>query len=127
MKLFDIMLIRYEVQGVQIEHYVEILSKPFEGLVNVRMIPNDPMTLKEVEVDVLSKPMRMPKWVQYAEVSGSLSFPTDMLRFDACFLRLDEDKFIVGRAVHKQKQEWTVARWRSFGWMLTPMKTLEMK
>jgi hypothetical protein len=71
----------------------------------------------------------MPRRVEFT-VSGSGEFPADMLRYDACWPRRQEDvteafpggprprleRRSVGMASHKLP---TVGRWESFGWSVS--------
>jgi hypothetical protein len=146
-KPYDLAVVQHE----DYRHCGQVISKPIgNGGILVQMVPDDPLTMKEVAVSSLQQPFAKYKWVQYAEVSGGGSFPVDMLRYDfACpanfNLSQDDrgryvtshiegweaaygggDRLYVARCTERKEQEWTAARWNSFGWYVKPLKTLKL-
>lgn len=122
----------------------EVLSRPTpENTLMVRNTPNDPCLLRELPISILQRSLlpKHYKWIQYARVSGRGQFPVDMLRYDVCApanfslhnddplgritigieYEIDKDALFVSRAVARKNQEWTVARWASFGWRVEPL------
>lgn len=76
------------------------------------------------------------KYIQTFVVQGSLPFPVDMLRYDSCYPKTTEDAMqivsrdLLGtktvtlqRQVDYKKDQPTVDRWRSFGWLVTLVQT----
>lgn len=72
--------------------------------------------------------------VVHAQVTGGGLFPFDMLRYDQCWPRFETEArrlgdthmqqvtFNVSRyARERNAPGWTVERWRSMGWTLTPL------
>lgn len=69
---------------------------------------------------------RVPTITRYV-VRGSLAFPIDMLRYDACTPATEEDSHTIERTLSHENEGAvevtlrfrtlpTVARWASFGW-----------
>ena len=69
------------------------------------------------------------RYYQTFTVSGKISFPLDMLRYDHCFPRSPRDSSSIcadpcgneltidlGRYVGTKSEEPTLGRWASFGW-----------
>jgi hypothetical protein len=106
----------------------------------IRRVPGHPGTLEEHHVNVLMTTTKH-SYVHYAEVEpfGIItSFPVDMLRYERAAplnffpddtsdhpvdLTFGFDKRVVAMASVKAKPEWTLDRWRSFGWTIRPFKS----
>jgi hypothetical protein len=85
----------------------------------------------------------MKRYIQTFEVRGKLSFPLDMLRYDACFPLDQESVANLNRALeHGSREEWVVKmcryaedkgslptfdRWRSFGVSVDPASVMTRK
>jgi hypothetical protein len=138
----------YQLCLVQETHYRyvgQIISKPTpDHTIMVRRVPDDPATMEEKHVSDLSLPGGKYKYVHYARVSGRGAFPTDMLRYDwaapATFrlvtsendvdeivMNDGETELIIGKAGERKTPQWTPARWASFGWSITPLRTLPLE
>jgi len=80
----------------------------------------------------------MARWFSRATVNGSFSFPTDMLRYDSCWpadpdtvgVLTDREtqggmtaKLIRSGASKADAENWTKARWASFGWVVMNIET----
>lgn len=126
------------------KHFGEVMSFPIcdtdPPAIMVRRVPGHPGTLEELPIDVLSTPMLgRVKYVHYAAVDGSGSFPVDMLRYDSAaplnFTLGTErgkpvviesfgfEQLVVAYASSHKAPNWTVARWSSFNWGLRPLHT----
>lgn len=149
----------HELVLVQMDGYQyigETISYPTpDEIIMVRRAPGDPATLEEVSTNrvspLLDKKRRTTWWVHYARVSGSGSFPVDMLRYERAapvnfrlvprgrgipsFLaeRTDLTRGLAAldglfvASLHEQKNApyaWTPERWASFGWSCIPVKVL---
>lgn len=138
LKPYDLVLVKRDAYS----HIGQVISRPMEKTIMVRLVPDDPTTIVELPLSCLQRTLYKYKWVQYAEVRGSFCFPIDMLRYDkaapvnfyidddGAMLKdeCSEDKaFIIGRAVTRKSQEWTVARWSSFCWSLKELRTLKLE
>lgn len=71
----------------------------------------------------------MPRYLHELSVSGSGSFPTDMLRYDQCWPLEQQDvvnmdrrsetrQVTVAQITDTKHDKFTVERWRSFGWQM---------
>lgn len=87
----------------------------------------------------------MSWYIHTALVTGSGSFPADMLRYDACFPAGEETVLAIGSAYpeirdtriplriakyshHKNPDgAWTVDRWASFGWMISDTEVKKIR
>lgn len=123
----------------------QVISRPtIDGTIMVRRVPDDPNTMVELPLDKLSETTIKWKWVHYAVVSGWDRFPVDMLRYDVAApanFRLEEDDrgrittilqdghpaLFVARCSELKAVNWTTERWRSFGWTVSPLKTLKIE
>jgi hypothetical protein len=77
----------------------------------------------------------MKKFFWYFTVTGNGQFPTDMLRYDACYpvdetngniapYRADSSIYRETRSVNlKSAHEPTEGRWNSFGWRISNIET----
>lgn len=133
-KLYEIVLVRRD--GYR--HYGEVLSRLTpNGTYMVRMVPGHPGTLVETSAAALETCLPSAvKWVHYATVAGSGSFPVDMLRYDmAAPLNFNPDTLeiypifgldvrVVCQASNRRMPTWTPARWGSFLWSVREQKTL---
>jgi hypothetical protein len=143
-KVGDIAYCKQDIFGTEVGFYAEVISHPIgDGTIMVR-VPNEPATLRQVNVSSLQTSSRKIKWIHYAEVRGPLSFPVDMLRYDNCIpmsfeieevagwrinhkLKEGWDKLVVVKGWDQKNPNWTDARWRSFGWSLERMGTVPYK
>jgi hypothetical protein len=122
---------------------VQVVSHPTpHRMIIVRMIPGDPTTLREVkcneleippieEADLIERPWKMR--VQYAKVSGTGHFPTDMLRKERAFpvdfnldLQDTKDELMIFRLTKNPREPWNNSRWQSFGWRIEHFGTYEV-
>lgn len=128
----------------------ETVSLPTpEGTIMVRRVPGDPTTMEAMPLDRILPMDWKPRLVHYAEVYGSGSFPTDMLRYDfACPVnfRITEDyphwepiegaepapvrerpnsRGLIIATVSRQGRSsnpWCSERWRSFMWSVKELR-----
>lgn len=142
----------YDIVKVQTSYgatfYGEAMSFPVPGergadpTIMVRRVPGDPRTLEEFKLHRVTHYPKRPRYVHYAIVKGTGSFPLDMLRYEFAapvnfdlileypyyrFSGRDETDLIIAYASPLIRPRWTNDRWRSFGWELTPLKTEEWK
>lgn len=145
-KIYDLVVVSHE----DYSHLGQIISKPLAlvdrpATVMVRMVPDDPTTMEEVEISRLRAPNGKSKWVHYAKVFGPERrvFPVDMLRYDFAapvnfsidingYAHLDEEQdygtdLIIANCTEHKATFWTDARWASFGWGISYLKTLKIE
>lgn len=122
---------------------VEIISYPFEGKVNIRMVPMEPTTLKTVSMNqiqphpFLSKCERA-KFMHVAKVTGRGFFPTNMLKLEggwfledekSCSINPLEAKFqhpteiLVYKVDCDRKAVWYTDRWSNLDWVLMEIQS----
>jgi hypothetical protein len=134
-----------EVMSFPIPHQHATLTTKHSGkdTIMVRMVPNHPGTLQEIEV-TRCRPVEGRKRyaVCYATVKGHGSFPDDMLRYDHAVpvnFTIDHDHFTGPKAVllpdygdelliatveetYKTHRAFCAERWASFLWAVKPLK-----
>lgn len=116
----------------------QIISYPTpDGTIIIRTVPGHSGTLKEVNLKDLSHAEQHYRWVHYARVEGSGSFPVDMLRYD-CAVPLNFDleaidpkfgfdsRIIAAVSKFEERTPFTVDRWRSFLWSITTIKVARL-
>lgn len=122
---------------------VEIISYPFGNKVNVRLVPMEPTTLKEVSVSqiqahpILSKCER-PRFVHLARVTGTGFFPINLLKFEGAWFFDDEKagllnpmearfrhptEIIIFKLCCDRKPMWHTDRWSSMDWKLEELSS----
>lgn len=111
--------------------------------VMVRRVIDHPGTLEEIGIDRLTpltkEEERRCRWVHYAAVRGSSSFPVDMLRYDRAapvnFKLVDNglsltaevdpsfgwEELVIATCAPTSVDPWTHARWSSFLWGVRPL------
>lgn len=140
-KPFDLVI----VDHYDYKHIGQVISNPHgDGQISVRMVPDDPSTMKVVLEKQLTKPLLKYKWVHYAKVSGRFSFPVDMLRYDyaapvnfqitqtdhgykASMPRDWDSELVIAKCTELLNPSWTVLRWNSFSWNITHLKSLKIE
>jgi len=97
----------------------------------VRRVPGHPGTLAQLPIaslEVLAN-QKAWRWVHYAEVKGTGSFPVDMLRretaapvtFDPDTGERTKEGFIIAKVTGKRQVLWNAERWASFNWQIKPL------
>jgi hypothetical protein len=125
---------------------VEVISHSIPNslpTIMVRMVPGDPTTLREVEIEDLT-PRTKERYVHIAEIRTRFVLPEDMLRYD-CAALVDPDKpeseergdgrhvccdgspILIYRLWRTKKHVWTDARWASFSTSILPVCTLDLR
>lgn len=132
-----------DVQGGSRTFIGQVMSYPFNDPpeIMVRRVPEHPGTLVQLSVAQLRPVLSKYKYVHYAEVRGMHAhsrFPEDMLRYDSCEpvnFKVDDDCMVlidgsygidtlmIADVGSRGIASWTVDRWRSFGWTISPVKT----
>jgi hypothetical protein len=142
-KPYDLVIVR----NADYDHYGEVISRCTDtGTYMVRMVPQDPGTMRECpEGMLLEKKLGKGRkgWIHYAEVSGAGQFPLDMLRYDfaapanfmfgpdphmpgsiTTVLDAGCDKLIIAKLGYGKKPLWTTERWASSQWKITPLVSI---
>lgn len=158
---------RFDTQAGPAVRTVELISYSYptrveEGpaigfereLVQVRLVPGDCNTLREIATDCLRRLRAVPKrglWLHYARTYGLSSFPADMLRYDSCQVHPESDdlfehneryddyrvmdkvgpleddrQIVIVQVSESAKPRWTHARWNSFNWSVKPGQTIKL-
>lgn len=129
-KLYDIVRVTHE----DYQHFGEVLSMrtPSETFM-VRMIPGHSGTLVEIPVMQLFETDLRVRWVHYAQVQGSGSFPVDMLRrelaapLEYVIGTKPTGPIVIGSASSLHKPAWNYMRWESFGWKCQHLRSLRFE
>jgi hypothetical protein len=114
-------------------HVGELVSFPCPGgTIMVRQVPGLAATAIELPLSAILQPVEI-RWLHYAEVFGTTSFPVDMLRrenaapadFDPeeTVLSNDMRRHVIVKASTRRVPQWNVDRWKSFGWTLSELRT----
>lgn len=128
---------------------VETINREHDGVIGIRTTFGDPTSFKEVPVLSLKNVHKQKKtiYLHHAIAKGITHFPEDMLRYDNCQVDVLSDQTFVDNYCPKidthlfrqqteiyvvkvstnKKPQWTVDRWASFGWRITPTSTKEFK
>lgn len=131
----------YEIRRIG-ERQIEVISYPFNGKVNVRMVPGDPTTLKEVfahqvQPGIFTKhTKRLHVHFAHAKpVDPRQRFPLDMLRYNSCSpcdaeIDLKSNKLqevLIYQVSVALAPIWSHVRWGSYGWEMIPVTTIHLE
>lgn len=146
---FDLVIVEHKNEDSELgqySHVGQVISRPIENrTIMVRLVPDDPCTMVELPLSAIKPTSTKYKWVHYAKVSGSFSFPVDMLRYDCAapvsFNLVDNGRgyepmmkegmedmgLVIARCTERKDPQWTDGRWASFSWRLERMKILKIE